>query len=211
MKFLVPNYSCLQNLWLGGYRPQIPVLSILCPQLNLLNPPRTEFLGTPLGTIDPLHIRMHPLGLYEISKKNLPPSRKKKCATHWHIHALTLLKRLGWKELIFRNVFTCKVLGTVLLFNGTTAPRRPGLPRYRSFTITLAPHSVVLLWTSDRPVLTTHGTHTRQTSMPPAGNELAIPASEQAAGIGAVLKSALCNSSDGFVVLTEVLFTFLHT
>ena len=29
MKFLVPNYSCLQNHWLGGYRPQIPVLSVL--------------------------------------------------------------------------------------------------------------------------------------------------------------------------------------
>jgi hypothetical protein len=28
-----------QNLWLGGYRPQIPILSALCPQLNLLNPP----------------------------------------------------------------------------------------------------------------------------------------------------------------------------
>jgi len=33
----------------GGFRPQIPVLSDLCPQLNLLNPPpRTKFLGTPL-------------------------------------------------------------------------------------------------------------------------------------------------------------------
>ena len=30
MKFLVPNYSCLQNP---------PVLSVLCPQLNLLSPP----------------------------------------------------------------------------------------------------------------------------------------------------------------------------
>ena len=39
MKILVPNYSCLQNPWLGDYRPQIPVLSVLCPQLNLLNPP----------------------------------------------------------------------------------------------------------------------------------------------------------------------------
>ena len=29
MKFLVPNYSCLQNPWLGGYRPQTPVLSVL--------------------------------------------------------------------------------------------------------------------------------------------------------------------------------------
>ena len=49
MKFLVPNYSCLQNPWLGGYRPQIPVLSVLCPQLNLLNPPpQTKFLVTPL-------------------------------------------------------------------------------------------------------------------------------------------------------------------
>jgi len=48
MKFLVPNYSCLQNPWLGGYHPQIPFLSVLCPQLNLLNPPWTKFLGTPL-------------------------------------------------------------------------------------------------------------------------------------------------------------------
>jgi len=40
IKFLVPNYSCLQNPWLGGYRPQIPVLSVLCPQLNLLTPPK---------------------------------------------------------------------------------------------------------------------------------------------------------------------------
>jgi len=39
MKFPVPYYGCLQNRWLEGYRPQIPVLSALCPQLNLLNPP----------------------------------------------------------------------------------------------------------------------------------------------------------------------------
>ena len=38
MKFLVPNYSCFQNPRIGGYRPQIPVLYVLCPQLNLLNP-----------------------------------------------------------------------------------------------------------------------------------------------------------------------------
>ena len=51
MKFLVPNYSYLQNPWVGGYRPQIPVLSLLSPQLNLLNPPQTKFLGTPLHCI----------------------------------------------------------------------------------------------------------------------------------------------------------------
>ena len=50
MKFLVPNYSCLQNLWLAGYSPQIPVLSVLCPELNLLDvpPSRKKFLGTSL-------------------------------------------------------------------------------------------------------------------------------------------------------------------
>jgi len=42
MKFLVPNYCCLQNPRLECYRPQIPVLSVLCPQLNLLKPPPPE-------------------------------------------------------------------------------------------------------------------------------------------------------------------------
>ena len=37
MKFLVPNYSCLQNPWLGGLPPPDP--RSFCPQLNLLNPP----------------------------------------------------------------------------------------------------------------------------------------------------------------------------
>jgi hypothetical protein len=45
------------NPWLGGYRPQISVLSALCPQLNLLTPleknswripPRKKLMGTPL-------------------------------------------------------------------------------------------------------------------------------------------------------------------
>jgi len=47
MKFLVQNYSCLQNSWLGGYRPQIPVLSVLCPT-EFVEPSWTKFLGTPL-------------------------------------------------------------------------------------------------------------------------------------------------------------------
>ena len=51
MKFLIPNYSCLQNPWLGGYWTQILVLFALSPQLNLLNPPRTKLLGTPLDYI----------------------------------------------------------------------------------------------------------------------------------------------------------------
>jgi len=46
------------------------------------------------------------------------------------------------------------------------------------------PHSVGLLWTSDRPeaetsTCTTHNTHKRQTTAPPAGFEPTIPASER--------------------------------
>jgi len=46
------------------------------------------------------------------------------------------------------------------------------------------PHSVGLLWTSDRPrrrdlYLTTHNIRQRQTSMPPPGFEPAISASER--------------------------------
>jgi hypothetical protein len=48
MKFLVPNYSCLQNPWLGGYRPQIPVLSVL--NWICWTPSRAKFLCTPLHT-----------------------------------------------------------------------------------------------------------------------------------------------------------------
>ena len=42
MKFLVSNYNCLQNPWLVGYRPQIPVLSVLCPQLIFFELPRPK-------------------------------------------------------------------------------------------------------------------------------------------------------------------------
>ena len=46
MKFLVPNYSWLPpEPLIRGYGPQIPVLSVLCPQLNLLNPPRKKIPG----------------------------------------------------------------------------------------------------------------------------------------------------------------------
>jgi hypothetical protein len=47
MEFLIPNYSCLQNPWLRGYRPQILVLSVL--NWICWTPPK-KFLGTPLPT-----------------------------------------------------------------------------------------------------------------------------------------------------------------
>jgi len=66
------------------------------------------------------------------------------------------------------------------------APRGPGTPHYRVFTMTLwdTPHSVGLLWASDQPVaekntLTTNNTHQRQAALPPAGFETSIPASDR--------------------------------
>jgi len=50
MKFIAPNYSCLQNPWLGGCRPQIPVLSV-SRQLNLFNPPPNKIPG--YATVQP--------------------------------------------------------------------------------------------------------------------------------------------------------------
>jgi len=52
MKFLVPNYSCLQNPWIGGYR--LPGPRSLCPLSTEFfeTPPFPEkFRGTPLHEI----------------------------------------------------------------------------------------------------------------------------------------------------------------
>jgi hypothetical protein len=53
----------------------------------------------------------------------------------------------------------------VFLFNGATAPRGPGPPHYRGFTITDTPHSVGFPWASDQLVAETstwqHTTLTR--------------------------------------------------
>ena len=50
MKFLVPNYSCLQNPWLVGLPPPDP--RSLCPLSSTefveRPPPKKKFLGTPL-------------------------------------------------------------------------------------------------------------------------------------------------------------------
>ena len=46
MKFLVPNYSCLQNPWLGATAPSS--LFSLSSTEFVEPPPQTKFLGTPL-------------------------------------------------------------------------------------------------------------------------------------------------------------------
>ena len=48
MKFLVPNYSCLQNPWLEGHRPQIPVLCHLS-STEFVEPPPNKIPGYATG------------------------------------------------------------------------------------------------------------------------------------------------------------------
>ena len=73
----------------------------------------------------------------------------------------------------------------VLFRNGATAPIGPGPPHYRGFTITLR-HTTLCRtpldkWSARRSdlYLTTHNTHKRQASMPPAGFAPVIPASNR--------------------------------
>jgi hypothetical protein len=72
-----------------------------------------------------------------------------------------------------------------IFFVAQQPPIGPRLPHYRSFTITLRQSTLSRTplddWSAPHRqlYLTTHNTHNRQTSMPPAGFEPAIPASER--------------------------------
>jgi hypothetical protein len=91
------------------------------------------------------------------------------------------------------NYISCSKF--ILFSRGVGAPSGPG-PHYRRFTITLRHTTLdgtpLEEWPAHRRdlYLTTHVTHSRQTSLPPAGLETAIPASERpqthhsATGIG---------------------------
>jgi len=69
--------------------------------------------------------------------------------------------------------------------HGATAPSGSGPPHYRGFTISLRhiiiSRSLLDEWSARRRdfYLTTHNTHKRQISVPPAGFEPATPASER--------------------------------
>jgi len=90
-----------------------------------------------------------------------------------------------WKQLTFTCPAKTSGISFLLIFpHGATASsgRRP--PVYQtSSSRSDTTHSVRPLWKSDQPdagplPLTTHNTHNRHTSMPPAVFELSIPASD---------------------------------
>jgi len=90
----------------------------------------------------------------------------------------------------------------LILFHGSITLADPGLLIFGvSKSHSDTPHSVGLLWTSDRPVAA-HSTHDRQTSIPPAGFQPTNPASEwlqthaldrAATVIGRLLTATLCD------------------
>jgi hypothetical protein len=96
---------------------------------------------------------------------------------------------------VFLNTLFSKIFSLFSLLNmrdldlffphGATAPSGPGPSHYRGFTITLRHTTVGRTpldeWSAPRRdlYLTTHNTHKRQTSMPSAGFEPTIPASER--------------------------------
>jgi len=74
MKFLVRNYSCLQNPWLGGYSPPIPVF---CPQLNLLNTPPPQINLLYVSTyFRHKTVELTRLKVRKEAEKNLPWNRR---------------------------------------------------------------------------------------------------------------------------------------
>ena len=92
MKFLVPNYSCLQNPWLGGYRPQIPAVSEVCPQLNLLYSPRPTPNKIPGYATD--CIKKDTVVNHVITDKHVQLI----CGTSYLSRAVTELRTIKWKR-----------------------------------------------------------------------------------------------------------------
>jgi len=85
-----------------------------------------------------------------------------------------------------RNVFHLNHLSMyVFLFHGEIAPSRARPPHYRNFTVTLRHTALGRIhvdeWLNQHRnlYLTTHNSHKRQITMPLAGFEPAIPASER--------------------------------
>ena len=99
MKFLVPNYSCLQNPWLGGLPPPDP--RSLCPLswTEFVEPPlRTKFLGTPLLPCFSIYSHLTPI-LYFIF-----PSSALTSPSHLKLHLPILLTAIGLHSIILFTV-----------------------------------------------------------------------------------------------------------
>ena len=118
MKFLVPNYSCLQNPWQGLYRPKIAVPTVLCPQLNLLNPPpRIKFLGTPLLAL------LTPLTLYKPKVHHRLHNSPQHFPIRSQISPVYAIHSIFWRSILILSPHQC--LGLVSGSFRRVSPPKP--------------------------------------------------------------------------------------
>ena len=118
MKFIVPNYSCLHNPWLGGLSPPDP--RSLCPLSStefVEPPPRTKFVGTPL----PNMTLYTPL---------LSPSVRATCPTH--LILLHMFTRTILNEECKHDVHSYVVFSTPLLPRTSWTQISPSAPYSRT-------------------------------------------------------------------------------
>jgi hypothetical protein len=94
-------------------------------------------------------------------------------------------------------------------FHGATAPSGPGPPHYRGLTITLG-HTILGRTPLDERsarrrdlYLTIHSIHKRQTSMPPAGFEPTVPASERS-------QTHVCDKRQRNIIIIIIIIDPLH-
>ena len=97
--------------------------------------------------------------------------------------AVSLLTELYFKAWPYFVIKLCE-RHTSFFYHDATAPCGPRPPHYRGFTITLRHTTLggtpLYEWSArHRDLHLIHNTHKRQTSMPPAGFEPTIPASER--------------------------------
>jgi hypothetical protein len=111
----------------------------------------------------------------------------------WGNLRVTQFMGLNWSpplprrnKVVYIPIFMSIILVFYIFFpHCGIAPSGPGPPHYRGFTITLRHTTLGRApldeWSARRRdlYLTTHNTHKRQTSMPPAGFETTIPGSER--------------------------------
>ena len=107
------------------------------------------------------------------------------CLHDVDMDTLTFIMGLSRRLFLALSQLGCLINLTLLFIHGRTALVSLGLLMFEFRAHSQTPHSAGLLWTSDRLVAktstwkTTHNIRNGQTSIPPAGFEPAIPASDR--------------------------------
>jgi hypothetical protein len=137
----------------------------------------------------PLKLRMISVLLHMGMKRYILHIQKHTLLHSWKLYVTdgSTMQQDAWMHPFFTHLLYVlyKILNILTPpSNCATTPRVTCPPHYCGFTITLRRTTLGRTpfneWSAQRKdlYLTTHNTHNRQTSMPPAGFKLTIPASE---------------------------------